>query len=347
MATHAILLTWLDMVMPVLPDFIARAKGKYGANYSHLFFDEGDAVKQRLKEAVDAVPVAETLPNFYSADSDRQEEYPLKIFICGHGGTGLDYITDNTQTRKQTVEDLIDLLAHALKDRATEPAASRYNQVNMLACLFGRTPDRSARNSPAAKLHQGLAARKVYVTLVARTESIYCFAEGRRTASPYADKFEVPVYGKQPRLYLRKTAYTKMMYTFQGNSAVSMLATYDPNRPRTYVDLSTPYGEKWLWADWAVDQLLNYIRLKKSRAGDLTVPDSRQDELMKVVALYINSHNPSFFRLRLQILAEEFKTHRNPLSRAKASVTEKRGGEAKVPRTAQLIQELLAVYPPG
>src|SRR5688572_1919876 len=97
---HAILLTWQNMEPEILNKFITFGQQKY-AVFTRVYFNNGATVKQRLKAAVDAVPAA----------------VPLKVYISGHGGTGVDYITDNTQNKKQTVRDLIQLLKFALGAR--------------------------------------------------------------------------------------------------------------------------------------------------------------------------------------------------------------------------------------
>ena len=153
MPTHAILVTYRDMLTGVLPEFTTKAEGKYGDRFKRLYFDSA-ALKGELYDAVKSTPA-----------SDK-----LKIYISGHGGTGVQYITNDAQNRKQTVDDLARLLYFGLSRRATSWAASSNTEVNMVSCLFGRTPDGRLEGSPAVLLHRKLATWGVYVDLVARTE---------------------------------------------------------------------------------------------------------------------------------------------------------------------------------
>jgi len=84
----------------------------------------------------------------------------LKIFISGHGGTGIQFITDNDKRRKVTVDDLATLLEDGLKNRATSMGASANTEVSMVCCLFrpdsrwwsGRVP---SRVPPSEACYQG------------------------------------------------------------------------------------------------------------------------------------------------------------------------------------------------
>ena len=84
MPKHAILVTYTDMTVSILTEFVAKATQKYGANFSQLDFDSGSLATD-LTNAVNAVPA-----------DDK-----LKIYISGHGGTGIDYIMNNGENKKQ------------------------------------------------------------------------------------------------------------------------------------------------------------------------------------------------------------------------------------------------------
>ena len=85
--TSAILVTYRDMEPKVLPEFITKARDKYRDDrFKQLYFDDA-GLKDSLLRAVDDIPA----------------DQKLKIFISGHGGTGIQYITADDQVRKQTV----------------------------------------------------------------------------------------------------------------------------------------------------------------------------------------------------------------------------------------------------
>jgi hypothetical protein len=104
MAKFAILITYTDMETDILPGFIGRAEKKYGERFSILRLDGGKwIVGNRLASAVTQIPPGEK----------------LKVFISGHGFTGVQYITDNSGIRRQTVDDLASLLCTGLDHRCT------------------------------------------------------------------------------------------------------------------------------------------------------------------------------------------------------------------------------------
>ena len=88
----------------------------------------------------------------------------------------------------------------------------------MVCCLFGRTTNGLLDEScPAVLLHRRLAAKRVYVDLVARTESVAVEDTGRKTVSPldlhiHASKF------KLNDLMRRKTQFTKIRCTYQNGT---------------------------------------------------------------------------------------------------------------------------------
>src|SRR5262245_50111429 len=167
MPTHAILVTWKNMDVA---NFVGRAEKKYGAHFHRLYFDDGAALGEQLREVV-----AKEVGN----------DNPLKIYICGHGGAGLDHIRDNDQTRVKTLGELAELLRDGLQDRSTSMDESNRTRVDMISCLFGRSPDGLANTSSAAKLHQALINKGVFVDLVARTETVTTTEDGRKTLTPY------------------------------------------------------------------------------------------------------------------------------------------------------------------
>jgi len=317
------------MDVKVLPAFIAKAQLKYAGNFHRLYFD--DAVSQPLQDLVNGIP-----------KTDR-----LKIYISGHGGTGIDYITDDTQTRKTTVDDLIDLLSDALQRRGTTKQTSGACQINMLSCLFGRTADGSATSTPAAKLHEGLADWDVFVDLVARTESIVCTDAGRQTISLLNHHVYEPVYGKLPKFYLPKAPYTKVLYTFNGDARVISFAAYDHDD--NYIESSSRQGRQLLWADFAVNQIVRQIHLKGTGLlgrGPKEVTEIREKVLEQIVVWYEAVRNAVGLKDRLERLIdgsgeatdpkENFLMHQSKFSGATSS---------SLPKKAQLIQGLLAAFP--
>jgi len=327
MPTHAVLITWRNMEPKVLPGFISRAQTKYGGNFHRIYFD-GSAT-QDLQHWVGGIPA-----------EDR-----IKIFISGHGNVGVHYITDDTQTVKKTVDDLVDLVSDGLHGRATSKATSRMCQVNMISCLFGRTPDGRANSSPAARLHDGLADWDVFVDLVARTESIVGSPDGRMTSSQLSHRVYEPVYGRLPKFFLPKVPYTKVLFTFEGDAKVMRIATYD--RDDTYIEASTLDGRRTMWADYSVDQIVQTINLKGTGlfgTGAKDVTDEREKVFKNIITWYDAVRNPVGLKGKLEALVDgqgesetdNFLLHRNPIT-AKTS--------SSIPKKATLIQSLLAAYP--
>jgi hypothetical protein len=292
-----------------------------------VFFDD-DMEKHELKRLVDAVPADE----------------PLKIYISGHGGTGIDYITANDMNRKRTVRDLFQVLKYGLKDRATVMASAPLTQVCMLSCLFARTPDGNVNTSPAAKLHQELATARVYVSLVARTELVVTREAGRQTMSPYHKLSQRVNGGTRDSLTAPKLAYTKMLYTFENNSRVIRMCSYDPDDP--YPEPDPLESRRLLWADRAVNELLKCIHPVRN-GNNYDVPDVRQGALMDLLANYYTRRDPAYLR---ELLARKvdgsgdndrtnFLTHRDSKSARLGRVI---GWE---PKTATLVKQLLKAYP--
>ncbi|MGS0743818.1 hypothetical protein ACVBEF_18680 [Glaciimonas sp. GG7] len=328
MSDHAIIITWRDMEGRVLPHFIARANLKYKGNLHLLYFDNA-SINQELKSVVATI-----------GKNDR-----LKIFISGHGDTGMHYIGDNSHTRRKSVDDLVDMLKNALMQRDTSKAASALTQVNMVSCLFGRTSDGSATSTPAAKLHEGLATAGVFVDLVARTESIMAMPEGRTTLSELSGKISIPVHGSPKSFIIPKAAYTKMLYTYFDNARVIKMAAYDPSD--TFIETSTLDGRRILWADYAVTQLVDTLQLKHGglrKQEPLDVIDEREKVFVQILTRYDTRRNPEELKQSLQTLVDgdghqtstNFNLHRNFFSKVFSSA---------LPKKSVLINELLTMYP--
>jgi hypothetical protein len=294
MPKHAILVTYNDMEGEVLREFIAKAQKKYDANFSRLYFDSG-ALATDLTNKVRAVPADEK----------------LKIYVSGHGGTGKDYIMNDAETKKQTIQDLGKLLASALKDRAT----SANTEVNMISCLFGRTPDGSSDTAPAVKLHRDLCTRGVYVDLVARTESIVCMDQGRQTLSPFSNTYVDDAH--KGRGVMRKAQFSKIRCTFQGNTAIVQLRAYAAGDD-VYIQADGQDGRRALWADYAVNEIMKSIHVKKTN-GDIITGDVRERALKELLEKYDAIRTPIFLKTLLEKLVDgsgntvetNFKTHRD------------------------------------
>ena len=314
----AILLTWRNMLPGVLPALVQRLAGKYGPGYTQIFFDDQNFRDQLAAAVPDNTAI------------------PLKIYISGHGNVGVDYITDHTQTQQKTVQQLASLLTGALEWRATERAQSGATQINMISCLFARTPDGSAYTSPAAKLHAALATAGIFVDLVGRTESIVALDEGRRTISLLNHKVYEPVYGRLAQFYQNKAPYSKILHTFDGPDRVVRLAPYNGNEP--YIEHDSERGRRTLWADHAINQIVERIRLNQNDE----VVGARQQKLVNIVTWYDNLRDPRGLRARLAALVDgsgdtiedNFLIHRNFFHKP-----------FSVPETARLIRRLLQSYP--
>lgn len=334
MATHAVLVTWQNMETKVLAQLLTRASAKYGARFTRVHFDGGGA-SAGLLAAVRGVPA-----------TDR-----LKVFVSGHGNTGTDNITDDTQTQKQTIGELVTLLATGLAPRATTAETSSHTQVTMVSCLFGRTPDGTSLSS-AERLHRALAARRVYVDLVARTESVVEQAAGRATTTTLNYFIYVPRFGKQPKFFQRRVEYSKLLCTFVGGAPVSKRCLYDrdpsdPDSVNTYVNNDTLEGRRLLWADYAIAELVKRIKLEKTGAADddVDVIDVRQKAIRDIVTYYEVLHRPDKLREKLAAVvdgtgttdATNFTTHRSELGRRLSFLFQ--------PATAKLVRHLLEAWP--
>lgn len=327
MEKHAILLTYMDLEADQLSQFIPKAEQKY-KSFKQLYFDNPGTLKDELHAAVLNV-----------LDADK-----LKIYICGHGGTGIDYIMNNALNRKQTLEDLENLLCFALKERATSPDTSALTEVNMISCLFGRTADGRSDSSPAVKLHLKLASRGVYIQLVARTECASFTNKGVQTISAIQYHVYEPYFGKdlRPKFYSRKVPYSKILCQFEGKSPIVSLRGFDAT-PDKYIKADTVTAKRTLWADYVINEFVKIIRLS---AGKIT--DAREQKLAMLVGVYDVNHNPQLLKQKMEALVDgtgddeesNFTKHRNAFSKVIALT-----GNSQLPKKAQLIKDLLAKYP--
>ena len=329
MPTHAILITWDNMLPKVLVRFKAKAQAKYGAEYHELIF--GDNLVSDLSDLITSIP----------------NDDPLRIYISGHGGTGIDYITDDSQLIRKTVDELVDLLTDGLSQRPTSKDNSAHTKVIMISCLFGRTPNGQAMVSPAAKLHDGLADWDVFVDLVARTESMATGPAGHlQTISLMNHKIYERGDGRRRKLFVPRQQYTKVLYSFNGDARVSSIASYDA--ADTYVETTTLEGRRLLWADHATNRIVDFIKVKNSGIlgkGPPTVSDSRQRKLKYTLEWYESFRQPPMLKAKLEALVpvndftgpsdENFTTHRN--------IFRKNG--SSVPKTAQFVRSILSDYP--
>lgn len=320
--SKVILITWRNMMAKVLPQLRANMQAKHKDNgYEELFFDDG--------------PLKDTLHGKIPAD--RAER--VKLYISGHGGVGIDYIADDSETQKQTGDDLAALLTYALKDRATSKGESAATQVNMISCLFARTPDGGAFSSPAAKLHKKLADNGIYVDLVGRTESVVATNDGRKTISLLNHKVYEPVYGRIPMFFVSKVPFSKVLHTFDGEAQQIKLASYAADGH--YVDTDNLEGRRVLWAEHAVNRIVQKIQFDTKTQ---TVKDERQKKLGDIVTQYDTLRRPALLKTSLERLtdgtgtttSDNFLLHRNWFS-AKLSSSE--------PKTAAFVRELLSSYP--
>lgn len=322
--SKVILITWRNMLPKVLPELSANLKLKHKDNgYEELFFDDG--------------PPADTLLGKIPRDLGER----VKIYISGHGGVGIDFITDDTETRKKTVDDLATLLSHALRDRATSKRDSAATQINMVSCLFARTPDGCAFTSPAAKLHKKLADNHIYVDLVGRTESVVATKDGRKTISLLHHKVYEPMYGRLAQFYVEKVPFSKVLHTFNGEALQIKLASYS-KADGHYVDTNNLEGRRVLWAEHAVNRIVEKIKLDAKTA---TIKDERQRKLGDIVTQYDALRRPDLLMTKLQSLvaadnastdvADNFRLHRDWF----------RTRFASMPKTAVFVLELLSSYP--
>lgn len=338
MCKHAILLTWENMLSNKYRD--QKVENKYRGKCSKLYF--GSDVSASLETKVKEVPL------------DEQ----LKIFISGHGGPGRDYIGDESRLQIMTVNDLAALLAHALRERNNRIENSDLTHIRMTACSFGRTVDGTIDSIPAEKLHRRLSEHGTYVVLFARTES----AITRPRPDPRR-RFSGGIIANETRFPLdtllnptcsrRKTPYTKVKYSYQHGSRISNLVSYQ----RDVADVETDglEGRRLLWADYAVNRIVNsfHIRTKATHEGSVysgqrsggreekEVTDPREKILETLMVQYKKSRNPEKLWNNLSSLVdpqyqETFLKHRDLWSAFVPFF---------VPEKARMILQLLKEYP--
>jgi hypothetical protein len=215
---HAIMISYADLASNVLPDFVAKQKAKHGDNFHQLYFDRGEYEPKLMRDIVERIP----------ADDG------LKVFICGHGNIGIEFVTDHSESRKQTLNDIARFLGYGLGSRCLSIEKAAKTRINMIACRFGRTPDGTADKIPAVMLHQKLFQRRLYVEVEARTESINIFRKTdetdklkapRRTMGISTEKKEESA-GKAYS-YTPQRQYTKLLCTCVQGSAIAKFKSYD------------------------------------------------------------------------------------------------------------------------
>jgi len=268
-------------------------------------------------------------------------ETRLKLFVSGHGGVGIDYITDHTRTVKRTVPELATLLTQALRDRAGNAAQSGRTEVNMLSCLFGRTTDGQASSSPAARLFAALLSAGVFVELVGRTESILAMRDGRYTMPELNFVANVPNYGKHPSFSAPKRPYSKIRWARESGQTVAYIAAYSSDKRMIRSD--SPEGQRILWADYAVNCLIKLIE-RSGKPPEVRIVGERAKALEHIIMLYDTIPSPEQLRARLSGLvdgtgeddASNFLRHRNPVHAALST---------GLPKKAAEIERLLTCYP--
>ena len=321
MPAHAILITYRDMEKQ-MSELVKKATLKY-TSFKQLYFDSGYQLSFSLRYVVDRIP----------------KKDKLKIYISGHGGTGIQYITAEDRVRKQTVGDLAVLLADGLINRATSMGDSANTEVNMASCLFGRISSAGLAECPAVRLHAALATKEVYVDLVARTEYVAAkdigrvtmslrhrnidqlkidklVREGRKDELTYEDLATVRSWVRQ------KTKFTKVRCTYRSGAPVVLIRDYDKGGD-VHINSDSTEGRRILWADNVINELVEYIT---PPSGQTKVTDARHKILYRTVEVYDEMRDPDalFKLLRALDLKSEIATHSE---------------------TAGLIKKLLSAYP--
>jgi hypothetical protein len=347
MPIHAILITYFDM-RTKMSELANKARKKY-ASFKQLYFDSGWTLRHLLTIQLRQIST----------------EHKLKIFISGHGGTGQQYITSDDGARQQSVEGLAALLGYALKGRATSMGASANTEVNMVACLFGRISSDGLAECPAVRLHKLLAAQKVYVDLVARTEKVSARPTGRLTVSLRHSEIDNPKYEKLTQEYntlnknkdtlkrirqeniireigtmgvtnwpQHKTQFTKIRCTYQQDAAVVLIRDYY-SQEEPYINSADLPGRRILWADNVINKLVKHIT---PPSGQTEVTDARHKILYETLAWYDGARDP----VRLKTDMERFISGTGSFDLFKQLIPYSGSRE-----TAQLITNLLSAYPPG
>jgi len=286
----------------------------------------------------------ETLPTRLRSIVPANLAERVKLYISGHGGTGHDFITDDTQVQRQTVDQLASLLKKVLDHRATVPEQCARTQINMVSCLFARSPDSAAHTSPAAKLHRKLLDNHIYVDLVGRTEAITSLLQGRATISEYDRRITLLSYEKHPTFYRAKVSYTKVLHTVRNGAQVIMRRNYD-NDDDPYIDNASPEGKQLLWAERAVDRIFEFVKLD----GEGNAADVRHAKLIQIAKLYCDKPRPGILRADLAKLLdpknanedENFLLHRDTMTKMFGTVFK----PGWLPKSAVLVRSLLDAFP--
>jgi hypothetical protein len=328
MPKRAIILTFQNF-KPNISAFISKVQQNYEFPFVVLFDRKTEL---DFKIAMSAV---------VSTDS-------LKVFICGHGGTGHGFVTDDTGRFKRSSEDLTQLLKEktCLGDRCKDPKDIRNTKIVMIACNFGRAPEGRLNDSAAVKLHRMLRDARIYVNLEARTESMAgSTADGTRiTIDPSMSSFwdAKKDYLTPSTAYDRKADFTKVMCTFSAEgAAVAHTRDYTNNR---WIYSGTLKQHQILWADKVVDAVQAII--KRDENG--SVKDVKQQMLEDKVLVHgylqrkqkKSVRDPEKLRKNLEDLLTDqtFMSHQG-WGAAPAYFT------GSLPATAQLIEKLLSEYP--
>jgi len=324
---HAIMISYADLASNVLPDFVAKQKAKHGDNFHQLWFDRGEKESQLMRHIVERIPANDG----------------LKVFICGHGNIGIEFVTDDSESRKQTLDDIARFLIYGLGSRCIAKDQAAKTRINMIACRFGRTPDGTADKIPAVMLHQKLFKRGLYVEVEARTESIITFRKKgepetpRRTMGISQEKKEESegkAYSYTPR-----RQYTKLLCTCVQGNAIAQFKSYDAQHADILVnDL---VGRRFLWGENVVNEVTKYLNFSH---GNI-VGDGREKTLWQIIKWFENGRDPEALKERFEkvlsgegvgLTDNDFTKHRNPVS-AMFAWSE--------PKTAQLVRSLLQKYP--
>jgi hypothetical protein len=103
-----------------------------------------------------------------------------------------------------------------------------------------------------------------------------------------------------------------------------------------------------LWADNVVNEFVKYIKPSKGfLSGEIDVTDDRQKALRDLVVWYDVVHSPQRLKEKMEDLVPEFTIHRSLVGKAKSTELYQSvfGKATELPKTAQMITDLLSVYP--
>jgi hypothetical protein len=332
---HVVLLTYMDMEASVLPDFVAKEERKHKENFHKAYFDNGIPAAIALGKLVMAFPPNEG----------------LKIFIAGHGTTGVQYITDDSQRRKQSVDDIVKFLKLALYGRYFDEDDKPINRdaktrINMIVCRFGRTPDGSLDNIPAVMIHRKLFEARFYVELEARTESINHIKNKedrfgpeefvRKTIGVSREKRDESLNVEKVISYRYRSRFTKLLCTCVEGNTIAKFESYDDNELNIRADQLR--GREFLWGENVVNEVVDRLNFVGGKPED-----QRQYALWEIIKKFENGRDARTLKSDLeQVLSgkggnvkEDFTTHRNWYSQY----------SSEKPGTAQFVEGLLNKFP--